>query len=182
MSIFKAIIRTGFAVAVVSALGVAANAQVKSPNTGINPPAEQQGPAGHDGPRHGRMGRGGARGEMGGLMGFQRLNLSDTQKQQLRDLAMKFHESNRPLSEEMRQIREKFDQAVATTADQQRAQAIRQQMRTAHEQFVAEAQALLTPEQQEQLKTMRQQMQERREQFRQRHGDAANQDTPPQAQ
>jgi Spy/CpxP family protein refolding chaperone len=174
----RAIIRTGFAVAALAFFGVAVNAQVKSPNTGITPPAEQQGPTRTDGPRRGRMGRGGQHGEFGPSMGLRQLNLTETQRQQMHDLRTKFEKSITPLGDEMRQIRTKFDQATATIEDQQRAQALRQQMRTAHEQLMTEFQALLTPEQQEQLKAFRQQMEQRREEFRQRRGAGHNQDAP----
>lgn len=182
MSIIRATIRTGFAVAVLAFFGVAVNAQVKSPNTGVTPLADQQESARPDGPRRGRMGRGGHRGDIGPMFALRQLNLTDAQKQQMHDIRQKFEQSIKPLGDELRQIREKFDQATATTADQQRAQALRQQMRGAHDQLQAEFQALLTPEQQEQLKAIRQQRQERREAFKQRHGNRHDQDAAPRDQ
>ena len=116
------------------------------------------------------------------MMGMRQLNLTETQRQQMHDLRVKFEQSIAPLGDEMRQIRTKFDQATATTADQQRAQALRQQMRAAHDQLMNQTQALLTPEQQEQLKAARLQKQQRREEFRQRHGQSDDQNAPPPAQ
>lgn len=182
MSIIRAIIRTGFVVAALAFLGVAVSAQVKAPNTGITPTVEAPGSPRTDGVRRGRLGRGGHRGEMGPLFAFRQLNLSDTQKQQLHGVMLKFDQAIEPLGTELRQLRQKFDQATATIEDQQRAQSLRQQMRAAHDQLVTEAQALLTPEQQEQLKAIRQQKQERREAFKQRHGARHGQDAPPQEQ
>jgi Spy/CpxP family protein refolding chaperone len=176
MSLIRAIIRTGFAVIIVGTTGFAAYAQEKTPNTSINPPAGQQQPSSpRVRGREGMRGQGHRRGEKAGL---QQLNLSETQRQQMHDTFTKFRESIRPQVEELRQIRQKFDQANASIQDQTRAQSLRNEIRTAREQARMQAESVLSPEQQEQVKQMREQRKLRREEMRQRRGDDKNTPAP----
>ena len=176
MSLIRAIISTGFAIIIVGTTGFAAYAQDKAPSTSINPSAGQQQPST---PRV--RGREGMRGEghrRGAKAGLRQLNLSETQRQQMHDTFTKFRESIRPQVEELRQIRQKFEQANASIEDQTRAQALRNQIREGREQARAQAQSFLTPEQQEQMKQMREQRKLRREEMRQRRGNGQNAPAP----
>jgi Spy/CpxP family protein refolding chaperone len=173
----RAIIRTGFALAILGLLSLTAFAQDKTPATGAPATGPQNGPR-HGGPGfHGEMGPGGP------MMFMRQLNLTDAQRQQMRDVFVKFGEAVKPQMEELRQIREKFDQATATIEDQTHAQAIRKQLHESRMQAEAAATAVLTPEQQEQLKTLKEQMKQRREEMKQRRDTSGGQEAPaPQVQ
>ncbi|MEO6391791.1 MAG: Spy/CpxP family protein refolding chaperone [Pyrinomonadaceae bacterium] len=177
MSMIRATIRTGFAVVAIGILSVAGYAQEKSTRTGNSPAIDQQEGQRPDGPsRRGGMRHGGRSGFGRGLRG---LNLSDTQKQQIHTVFSKFREGIKPQMEELRQIREKFEQATASIDDQNRAKALRAQMSEGRNATMADMQAILTPEQQEQFKQFREQRKLRHEEMKQRRGAGRGQNTPP---
>jgi len=139
-------------------------------------PAPQDGTTNNDAPhgRHGRMGRMGKHRRGGGhQMGFglRRLNLSDAQRGQLRDIEARYSQNSRAQREEMRQLFELRRQGTTLTPEQQtRAQQLRTELRANGEQMHNEILALLTPEQREQLKQMREERKARREERRAKFG------------
>ncbi len=126
--------------------------------------------------KHGR--KHGKRGGMhrGGGFGFKALNLTDAQKEQIRQI----REANKPdeaTMQEMRSLRE-AKRAGTLTADQtERMQALRTQMQARHAAVREQMLTVLTPEQRVQMEQHKQQMQERREQFRQKRQERRQQRT-----
>jgi len=139
-------------------------------------PAPQDGTTNNDAlhGRHGKMGRMGKHRRGGGHhMGFglRRLNLSDVQRGQLRDIEARYSQNSRAQREEMRQLFELRRQGTTLTPEQQtRAQQLRTELRANGEQMHNEILALLTPEQREQLKQMREERKARREERRAKFG------------
>ena len=171
--------RVSLIVGLTALLSIAAFAQTNAPQTGGHG-------EGH-GDRHGRMekerrmrGERGERGERGGgrgMMGrraLRRLNLSDAQRGQLRDIEARYAESSKAQRLEMRQLIELREQgATLTPEQQQRAQQLRGELRDSAERMQAELRAVLTNEQRDQLKRMREEGEARRKQRREGVG------TPP---
>ncbi|HEY1402919.1 MAG TPA: Spy/CpxP family protein refolding chaperone [Pyrinomonadaceae bacterium] len=134
----------------------------------------------NDGNGEGRGGRRGRmdkermmRGERGGGRGMierralGRLNLSDTQRNQLREIEARYGQSFKAQRQEMHQLRELREQGATLTPEQrQRAQQLRGELRDSTEKMRAELLALLTPEQRDQLKRMREEGEARRKQRR----------------
>ena len=111
-------------------------------------------------------GRRGHRGVMSEKLA-QKLNLTDAQKQQLRDLNKQFRQDNRAFFESLKQTRQEFRAAkeandtaklnsLKATAQSQRAQM--QQLRDAQE---AKMLSILTPDQQAQFKALKAQRAEK---------------------
>ena len=119
----------------------------------------------HRGMRGGKFGRHGMRGGMFGLRGIE---LTDAQKEQVRQI----REANKPSEElrnELRTIREaRKAGGELTDAQKERIKAIREQMRVIHENVRAQVLAVLTPEQRTQLEARKAEMQKRREGMRER--------------
>ncbi|HLL76998.1 MAG TPA: Spy/CpxP family protein refolding chaperone [Pyrinomonadaceae bacterium] len=134
-----------------------------------NPPAPQG--QGGEGPRGmGRVGRrhmpGGPRGPR---LGLGRLNLSDAQREQLRQIESRYADSFRARREELRSIMQTRRQGGTLTAGQEaRARQLREELRADSEKMRAEMRAVLTDEQRTQLQTMREEMGKRRELRRER--------------
>lgn len=120
----------GIALLAVLAWGMMAQAQDTAAAAG----ATQGNPSANAGPRHGRHGRHG----MGRML--RGLNLSDSQKQQLK-----------PIFEQQHQQMQALRNNSALTSEQKKAQA--QQIR---QSTMAQVNGILTPEQQQQLKQRRQ--------------------------
>lgn len=178
MSMIRTTIRAGFAVVAIGILSVAGYAQDKSTRTGNTPALDQQ-EGQRQGPgRRGGMRRSGRHG-FGQMQGLRALNLSDTQKQQIHETFTKFHDGIKPQMEELRQIREKFEQANASIDDQNRAKALRAQIGEGRKATLAQMQTILTPEQQEQFKQFREQRKLRREEMKQRRAAGRGQNTAP---
>jgi Spy/CpxP family protein refolding chaperone len=152
-------------------LSIAAFAQATAPQGGGNGEGR--------GGRYGRMGKEGRRGGGGGrgMLGrraLHRLNLSDAQRGQLREIEARYGQSLKPQRQEMRQLMELRRQgATLTPEQQQRAQQLRGELRSSAEKMHAELLAVLTPEQRDQLKQMREEGEARRRERR----DSL--DTPP---
>ena len=136
--------------------------------------------------QEGRGHRGGRRGMDGGFMGgrfAEKLNLTDTQKEQMKQIATRFHESTKALREESRGGREDklgmfnggtFDEAAVRAAAQARANK-HVEMEVARARMMSEMFAILTPEQKAQLAAERQQMEQKRQEWRTRRGTKAEQ-------
>jgi periplasmic protein CpxP/Spy len=127
--------------------------------------------------RHwGRKGGHGGRGH--GLFGgrlAERLNLTDAQKQQMRQIAERHRESTKALREQAHAARGQrgaafdgtFNEAEVRAAAQARANA-RVELEVAHARMMSEMFAVLTPEQKVQLAALRQEREQRRQERRQR--------------
>jgi Spy/CpxP family protein refolding chaperone len=152
-------------------LSIAAFAQTTAP--------QKDGHAEGRGGRHGRMNReggmrgereGGGRGIMGGRV-LRRLNLSDAQREQLREIEARYGQNLKAQRVEMRQLIELREQGGTLTPEQrQRMQQLRGELRDNAEKMHAELLALLTPEQRDQLKQMREEGEARRKERREAYG------------
>ncbi len=139
---------------------------------------------GRGGKRFGhRGGKGEGRGgPMGGGMrggGFHKLNLSEDQKLQMKNLHESFRTSNEASFKEARTLMQQKRDKTITADGEARLQALKSQMKSAHEGLRGSMQNILTAEQKTQLDTMklerRQKMEERRKMREQR---APKADTP----
>jgi len=164
--------RTSLIAGLTALLSIAAFAQeTPAPQNGEN----GEGRGGRRG-RMGREGRMGGRGERGGrgLMGRRalgRLNLSDAQRNRIREIEARYAESLHAERLEIRQLIELREQGTPLTPEQrQRMQQLRDQLRDSAEKMHAEFLALLTPEQRDQLKLMREEDEARRKQRREPYG------------
>ena len=117
------------------------------------------------GMRDGKMGR---HGGMRGMRGLHALNLTDAQKEQVRQI----HEANKPdasLKAELQAIREaRKNGTEITPAQRDRLKSLRGEMKAKHESVRAQILAILTPEQRTQLEARKAEMEKRREEFRQK--------------
>ena len=159
--------------------------------TGIVGLAQQramQGQEGHDGmERHG--GRGGERGRdgmghglfMGGMA--EKLNLTDAQKEQMKQISTRFHESMKSMHEQSREGHDSemgflnggtFDEAAVRTAAQARANQ-HVEMEVARARMMSEMFAILTPEQKAQVIAEHKARELKRQQWREQRGDKADQ-------
>jgi len=127
--------------------------------------------------KEGRMG-GGRVGERGGgrrhgmeRRALRQLNLSETQRGQLREIEARYGQGFKAQRQELRQIIELRQQgATLTPEQQQRAQQLRGEVRDNGEKMRAEILALLTPEQRDQLKRRREEGEARRKERREKSG------------
>ena len=162
----------GFALAGVA--GVVAQEQQQGP--GDNGRAERPwGP-------HGGPGKGGRGGRFGGGRAaegpFGRLNLSDAQREQLRQIAERYRAAERARHQSARGQQRggfdpfaggAFDEAAVRAAAQSRANE-QVEREVARARMMYEMYNVLTPEQRAQLAAERQQREQRRQQFRTRRG------------
>ena len=128
----------------------------------------------HKGGKEGR----GMRGGFGGRFA-ERLNLTDAQKEQMKQIAARYRESTKALRQQARAARRNgdtgfmnggaFDEAAVRAAAQTRANA-RVELEVARARMRSEMYALLTPEQKSQLATERQQWEQKRQERRARRG------------
>ena len=123
----------------------------------------------HDGfGRGGKRGGHGGRGEFGERMAAK-LNLTDAQKTQIRELNQSFRENNKAFFESAHALRMQFREAKKANdtakLDSLKPQldAQRAQMEQLHEAQRAKINAVLTPEQRAQLEAMKAERRQRRE-------------------
>ena len=123
----------------------------------------------HDGfGKGGKRGRHG-RGEFGAHMA-EKLNLTDAQKQQIKDLNQSFREANKPFFESAHALRmqardaRKANDTAKLDALKPQLEAQREQMKQLHEAQQQKIAAVLTPEQRAQLDAMKAERKQRREQ------------------
>lgn len=125
-----------------------------------------------------RFGKGqGDRAGIGGR-GLRSLNLTDAQRQQMREIESRYAQSFRTQREEMRKLHElRQGGGTLTTEQQESVRRMREEMRANADKMRGEVQNLLTPEQREQMRKQREEMKARREEFKtrrtERKGDAA---------
>jgi Spy/CpxP family protein refolding chaperone len=136
--------------------------------------------------REGRLGRRGGGGPFDEGRGdgarierreLKRLNLTDAQRQQMREIESRYAQSFRAQREELRKLQEvRRGGGTLTPEQQESARRMREELRASAERMRGEVQNLLTPEQREQMRKQREEMRLRREEFKtrrtQRTGDA----------
>ena len=156
--------------------------------TGVVGFAQQETTPGQDGQQPGRVerrGRGdkGMRGMKGGFGGrfAENLNLTDTQKEQMKQISARHRESTKALRQQTPGGRGgdsaflsggAFDEAAVRAAAQARANA-HVEMEVARARMMSEMYAVLTPEQKTQLAQERQQWEQKRQERRARRGAGA---------
>ena len=130
--------------------------------------------------QEGEKGRGGRRGPEGGFGGrfFEKLNLTDTQKEQMKQIASRYHQNARANRQEGRGERGgdfaafnggTFNEAAVRAAAQARANE-RVEMEVVRAHMMFEMYNVLTPEQKAQLASERQQREQKRQEWRSRRG------------
>lgn len=131
----------------------------------------------------GKEGHGGERrGMEGGFAGrfAEKLNLTDAQKEQMKQIAARHRESTKALREQMRQARGgdegflnggTFNESAVRSAAQARANA-QVELEVSRARMMSEMYAVLTAEQKAQLATERQQREQKRQERRARRGAA----------
>jgi periplasmic protein CpxP/Spy len=158
---FSSVITLGFAVAAFAVVGLAQDTKVQDDNE--QKMERKHGRGGHRGMR----GKGdGMRGMRGGF-GLRGIELTDAQKDQIRQI----HEANKPsesLRAEFKAMREARRNGEQITPEQrEKFKALRQEMRAKHDAVRAQILAILTPEQRQQLEARKAEREKRREEFRQ---------------
>jgi protein CpxP len=158
---------------------------------GIVGSAQQQTTQGQNGQergeRHrGRVGEKGGGGREGGFGGrfFEKLNLTDAQKEQMKQIAVRYHESAKANRQQGRGERREggfdlfnggtFNEAAVRAAAQARASE-RVEMEVARAHMMFEMYNVLTPEQKAQLAADRQQREQKRQEWRTRRGTNSGQ-------
>lgn len=134
---------------------------------------------GREGHRGGHRGGHGMRGGFLGGRFAEKLNLTDAQKEQMKQIATRFHVSTKALRGESRWNRDKgfglfnggtFDEAAVRAAAQARANK-HVEMEVARARMTSEMYAILTPEQKAQLAAEHKLMEQKRQEMRARRGE-----------
>ncbi|HEY0099571.1 MAG TPA: Spy/CpxP family protein refolding chaperone [Pyrinomonadaceae bacterium] len=168
--------RASLVIGLAAILTASAFAQTAPQQQGDTEDEGRRGRQGRRGGKIGRMGepgehRGGGRGQGMARRALRRLNLSDAQRSQLRDIEARYSQSFKTQHQELRQLMEVRRAGGTLTPEQkQRAQQLRTEARANGERMHAEILALLTAEQRDQLKQMREEGQERRKARREAYG------------
>lgn len=127
---------------------------------------------------------GGERGDFFGGRFAEKLNLTDAQKEQMKQIAARYRESTKALREQMRQARGgndgfmnggTFNEAAVRSAAQARANA-QVELEVSRARMMSEMYNVLTAEQKSQLATERQQREQKRQERRSRRGGADDND------
>lgn len=129
--------------------------------------------------KHDGEGRGEHRGGKMGMRGLRELNLTDAQKQQVRELM----EANRGKGnaqdfQEMRQLSQARRDGTITDDQKQRLQTLREQKRQSMEQTQQQILAILTTEQRAQLEQLKEEKRGQMKERRQMRRNQQNSDTP----
>lgn len=98
----------------------------------------------------------------------EKLNLSESQKQQLRELHQQRFEAVKTQREELMKLREKRRAGTFTEEDAARAKTLRSEIREAMKGARNDIHGILTPEQRSQMEALRKERRERREEKRER--------------
>lgn len=120
-----------------------------------------------------KEGRGHRMGRPGGLgFGLRKLNLTEEQRAQLRQIMERHRESTKAQRDELAQLRQKRAGGSLTVDDEARANALRQELRASRESIHVELRSILTDEQ-------RAKLQELETERRARMGDRMRRRQPP---
>jgi Spy/CpxP family protein refolding chaperone len=116
------------------------------------------------------LGREGRRGfhKHFGKMGLRHLNLTDAQREQMKTVRQEFREKFGPQHQELRALAQKKRDGAFTADDEARLKALREQMKTSHQELRSRMEGILTDEQRQQLQQQKEQMKQRREEMRKR--------------
>ena len=154
----------------VTAFGVVVSAQETAPAPKDDTQKIERHRGGRDGKfgRHGdRDGKRGHRGMRGGMYGLRGIELTDAQKEQMRQI----HEANKPsesLMAELKSFREaRKSGSDLTDSQKERMKSIRGEMQAKRELVHQQVLGILTAEQRQQLEAKKAEHEKRREEFRQ---------------
>jgi len=141
----------------------------ETPKDGKKGFGHRGGPNGERG-GHGRgfKGEKGLGGHRGGMMrgGFAKLNLSEEQKLQMKNLHESFKTNNEASFKEIHTLFQQKRDKTITADGEARLQVLKGQMKSAHEQMRGSIQNILTAEQKTQLETMKQERRQKMEERR----------------
>lgn len=102
-----------------------------------------------------------------GMRGLRGLNLTDAQKEQVRNIMETNRTVNQSAREEFRTLRQAKRDGTLNATQQARLTALKEQMRQNAEATKTRIEAILTPEQRTQLEQQKEEMQKRRQERRQ---------------
>ena len=159
---FSSVITLAFAVAAFATFTVAQDApKTQDDNQKLERHRGMHGDkAGRHGGRHGGM--------RGGMFGLRGIELTDAQKEQIRQI----HEANKPSESQMAEFKAmreaRKNGGEITDAQREQLKAFREQMRARHELVRTQVLAVLTPEQRQQVEARNAEREKRREEFRQK--------------
>lgn len=162
---FSSVITLAFAVVALAGFTAAQDAPKTQDDSQKLEKFERKGER-HRGMRGGNFGRHG--GMRGGMFGLRGIELTDAQKEQIRQI----HEANKPSEAQMAEMKAIRDARKAggeiTDAQKEQMRAYREQMRAKHESVRAQVLAILTPEQRTQLEARKAEREARRNEMRQK--------------
>ena len=120
---------------------------------------------------HRGMGQGGMRGGPEEMIEHisQALSLTDAQKEQLRAAGKQNREANRAQHDELRQLAEKRRQGSLTPAEEERAKALRDEIRASMQKSHEGLLSILTAEQKTKLEQLRSERRQHFDEMRDRH-------------
>lgn len=175
------LVAAGFAIVSFSAFASAQDTTTTQSNDSMQKQErrERRGFGKRDGEKRGGRHLGGG-GKMG-MRGLRELNLTDAQRQQVREIMESSRAANQGSHQELRQLMEarRSGGGAALTADQQqRFETLRQQMRQNAEQTHERVLAILTAEQRTQLEQLKAQKQQKMQERRQMRRSRQNSDIP----
>ena len=128
--------------------------------------------------RFGKEGYGKHRGGKMGMRELSQLNLTDAQKQQIRDVVQANHKANPENFQELRQLVQAKRDGTITPEQTEKLRTFKQQMRQNAEQTHRQILAVLTAEQRTQLEQLKQQKREQKKQRREMRQNGQQIDTP----
>jgi Spy/CpxP family protein refolding chaperone len=153
--------RVSLIIGLAALLTASALAQTATPQNGTEG-ERRRGIEGRMG-KHGRRGEGGGREHGMARRALRRLNLSEAQRGQLREIEARYGQNFKTQHQELRQLLEVRRSGGTLTPEQkQRAQQLRAEARANGDRMHAEILAMLTTEQRDQLKQMREEGEIRR--------------------
>jgi Spy/CpxP family protein refolding chaperone len=142
--------------------------QQPSPEAGQQPGPGMRGPRG---PRDFKR---------GGMGAFRQLDLTDSQRQQLREISERFRESTRTQREQMRPFHEQLRQGgTLSTDDQAKLNELREQIRGLERQSHEEMLSVLTPEQKAKLDQLKEERKRDHPRFDRKRGMEGQQPQQP---
>ncbi len=110
---------------------------------------------------------------------LEQLNLTDTQKAQVKTIFENHRTENQPQMEEMRGLAMKKRDGVITADEETRFKELRTQMKAAGDRLRDSISAVLTTEQRAQLDKMKEEMRDKMKEHRQNRQNRSNQTPPP---
>jgi len=123
--------------------------------------------------------RGSGRGMRGGkfMRGFQQLNLTDAQKEQIRGI-MEANKPDKSSFEAIRPLMEAKRNGTITAEQQAQLKAFREQAKQKHDLVRSQVLAVLTTEQKAQLDKLKEEFKQKREERKQMRQERKNQENP----